>query len=138
MKLLQFLILVGPLLMSAGCSLVARTVGNAAYEFVFFKENHALDRLARGRADAAWDEFCRANPGQNYDPDYAAGFKDGFAASIEAGGQSPAPSLPPPACPLNYHNPQGCQAVSSWYAGYHNGAAMAAGRTGGDPQSSAP
>jgi hypothetical protein len=61
-----------------------------------------------------------------HSPDFAAGFKDGYAEFLYRGGSGE----PPPVAPrryrhFNYQTPEGYQAIADWFAGYRRGAAAA-------------
>jgi hypothetical protein len=77
-------------------------------------------------AESSWKAIVHAEPGVSYSADYAAGFKDGFADYLYAGGTGEPPPLPPRHYwKFRYETPQGHQAIEDWFAGFRHGAAVA-------------
>jgi hypothetical protein len=59
-------------------------------------------------------------------PDFAHGFKDGFADYVYAGGTGEPPPLPPRYYwKTRYETPQGHQAIADWFAGFRLRAELA-------------
>ncbi len=83
------------------------------------RRNHCL-------AAEAWDAVeAQAGP-KHFSPDYACGFKDGFADYLESGGDGLPPAVPPFRYRLSrYQTPQGIHTVEEWYEGFRHGAAAA-------------
>ncbi len=110
-------------LASPGCSLFVTAARDLTYEAKLRVqecfEEHRNTRLAR-------EAFAQACPGRAASPDYASGFKTGYADYLRAGGTG----LPPPLPPRHYwgyryQTAEGHQAIDQWYAGFRDGAGAA-------------
>jgi hypothetical protein len=85
-------------------------------------ETHRNYRLA----EEAWKEIMNAESEHPYSADYAAGFKDGFADYLYAGGTTEPPPLPPRHYwKARYETPEGHQAIEDWFAGFRVGVSVA-------------
>ncbi len=111
---------------ASGCATIALGTQNLLFEVETTRDD-CLER-ARNRqlAHAGWEEFNKANAGQEYSSDYGDGFMDGFADFLEAGGTGKPPALPPARYyRVKYQTPQGWHAIEDWYTGFRTGAASA-------------
>jgi hypothetical protein len=108
---------------SSGCLILQATCTACADAHMALAD--CLEQCRNRRwAEAAWRQAC-ASHGWGGDPDFACGFKDGFAAHLYRGTKEP-PALPPPKYrSLWYQNARGCQAVESWRWGFREGVAFA-------------
>ncbi len=122
--------LLGFCALSSGCGLLCNAAHNLAAET--HREMDELEAFRRNRqwARSAWDAARGADPSRGYSPDYADGFKDGFADYLAAGGTGEPPAVPPRKYwKASYGTPQGYQAIEDWFTGFRHGAAVA--RDGG-------
>ena len=115
--------------MSFGCGPFALATHVLVIEPIQYCKT-ADDILERRRdytlAEETWQVFAQAHPDHPSSPDYANGFKDGFADYVYAGGTGEPPPLPPRQYwRITYETPQGHQAIEDWFDGYRHGAAMA-------------
>jgi hypothetical protein len=110
---------------SSGC-IVVRDVGPGTR--IDYSES-AEDARARMRnrqwAAAAWQQDCLARPQRAVSPDYAQGFKDGFAEHLGSGQEQPPRSAPSRYRAIQYQTPQGYRAIEDWFDGYRYGIAAA-------------
>jgi hypothetical protein len=112
-------LLFGAILVCAGCGQmpqVAPTIDDLA------------DRCRnRQLAEEAWEHFEQNDPNHAYSPDYQAGFIDGYAGSLSAGGSGEPPTVPPRwSWRAEKQSPEGHKAVEDWFAGFKHGSAVAA------------
>jgi hypothetical protein len=79
----------------------------------------------RQRAEEAW-QLISMGAKKEYSPDYAAGFKAGYADYLNIGGNGDPPAVPP-FCyrTVHYQTPEGIEAINQWYEGWKHGALMA-------------
>jgi hypothetical protein len=97
------------------------------------KPNHSHGHAAEcnhsfgyGSADYVNPAEMDEAPARPYSPDYAMGFKDGFADYLYAGGTGEPPPLPPRYYwKMRYETPDGHQAMEDWFAGFRHGAGVA-------------
>lgn len=127
MRLIQFLVLGGLGTLSCGCGLIKNATRNLVHEPAMrageCQESHRDSSMA---ADV-WRQIESASPGQEHSPHYVKGFKDGFADYLYSGGTGAPPAVPPwHLRTYKYQNPEGHRAVQEWYAGFADGAAVAA------------
>lgn len=96
------------------------------YEAPIDARDDCMERARyRHMGEKAWEEICRANPGQ-YSVHYGRGFVDGFADFLFAGGTGEPPVVPPWRYRKSvYETPEGYQAVEDWFAGFRHGAGVA-------------
>lgn len=121
--------------LSLGCgpiTLATRTLVLEPIHYCTTADNVMEWRRNYQLAEAAWKEAEKAAdssaepPPLPYSPDYAKGFKDGFADYLYAGGTGEPPPLPPRHYwKLGYETPEGHQAIDDWFAGFRHGAAVA-------------
>ena len=84
--------------LSQGCGPLASATRILVIEPIHYgttADNLLERRRDHKLAEAAWEDVEKANPGPAYAPDYANGFKDGFADYLYAGGTAEPPPLPP-------------------------------------------
>lgn len=112
-------------LLSPGCALIGDGVRVVCNEFT--QSTTELRERLRNRkwAEAAWAEFCSAEPRQEYSKDFAQGFKDGFAEYLYRGEGEPPLVAPARYEKLRYQTPAGYHAIEDWFAGYRRGSAAA-------------
>jgi hypothetical protein len=85
-------------------------------------EHHRDYRLA----EDVWKAIAEADPSHAFSPDFAHGFRDGFADYVYAGGTGEPPPVPPRYYwKVGYETPQGHQAIEDWFAGFRMGAELA-------------
>jgi hypothetical protein len=112
----------------AGCGPVAHVVQTVIIEPVEYSRRGAECvecRRNQKLAEAAWAKVEAGSSGF-YSPDYACGFKSGFADYLFAGGSGEPPPLPPRQYwRPKYETVQGQQAIRDWFAGYRVGVASA-------------
>lgn len=130
MMLRKLLCILGPCLLLAGChgpiGLAWRTVVVEPLLYCPSKDMKAMHCHHYQLATDAWKEIVDSQPGDSYSPDYACGFKDGFADYLDAGGTGEPPALPPRRYwHCSYRTPDGHQAIDDWFAGFRYGAACA-------------
>jgi len=123
--------ILGPCFMSFGCGPFALATHVLVIEPIQYCKT-ADDILERRRdytlAEETWQVFAQAHPDHPSSPDYANGFKDGFADYVYAGGTGEPPPLPPRQYwRITYETPQGHQAIEDWFSGFRFGAAVARG-----------
>jgi hypothetical protein len=114
------------LVLGSGCAMYTTATRNLFEAVVDSADDCAALRRNRKLADEAWKEVVVGNPGVAYSPDYAHGFKDGYAGTLEEGGKPVPPTVPPwryrrP----KFQTPAGYQAIEDWYAGFNHGTAAA-------------
>jgi hypothetical protein len=126
MRPLFALVLFGLSSLSSGCALFVDASRNFAVSLARPVER-ARERHRNYRwAEQAWAETCAADGAEPRSPDYAAGFKDGFAEYLFRGGNGE-PPLVASLCyrGARYQTPQGYQAIQDWFTGYRHGASVA-------------
>jgi hypothetical protein len=118
--------LLGMSIALSGCALVE----DAGSNFHVAVSTPGEERREKARnqqwAEEAWQTVCKDTGAAAHSPDFAQGFKDGFAEYLFRGGNGELPL----AAPLRYRdicyqNPQGYQAVQDWFDGYRLGTAKA-------------
>ena len=129
MKMKLTLGILGLCILSQGCGpipLATRTLVIEPIHYCFTTDNILEMHRNSKLAEESWETITNAAPGHKYSPDYADGFKEGFADYLYAGGTGEPPPLPPRRYfRSNYETPQGHQAIEDWFDGYRHGAAMA-------------
>jgi hypothetical protein len=113
-------------LLSPGCAVIETGVRVAWREVAEAVEDCREHWRNRRWAVAAWEKVSSACPAQGHSADYAKGFKDGFTAFLDRGGDG----VPPLVAPAHYRRfgyqtPQGYQAIEDWFAGYRHGVGVA-------------
>ncbi len=117
-------------LLNAGCSLVEPAVGVATGKAAECVDDCSEKHRNRRWAEQAWEQCRKDAPDGPHSPDFADGFKEGFADYLYAGGDGEPPPLPPRKYrAVCYQTPQGYGAIEDWFAGFRRGAAEA--RQGG-------
>ncbi len=114
---------------ASGCSLIENAAHTLVIEPIHFCthsdrcfSHHRHQRMA----ETAWLRIEQANPSESFSPDYAYGFRDGFADYLDAGPGN-IPALPPRRYwKGSYQSPTGHQAILDWYDGFAHGARVAA------------
>jgi hypothetical protein len=106
-----------------GCSLFVQAARDLTYEAKLCMQD-ALE--AHRNHSLAEEALARCGGTKQGSPNYAHGFKSGFADYLRNGGAG----LPPPLPPrhywgVKYQSVEGHQAIDEWYAGYHDGTAAA-------------
>jgi hypothetical protein len=116
---------------SMGCGTFWQDAGRNLVEAPIQQVDESCSAARNSRLAArAWDNFQRTNLAYPHSDDYACGFKEGFADYLKEGGSGAPPAVPPFRYRLSWHqNPAGLVAIDEWYAGFHDGAAVA--RTSG-------
>jgi hypothetical protein len=85
-----------------------------------------LKKRLRQIAARAWDDYSRAHAGQGFSPDFADGFRAGYADFLYSGGPGLPPAVPPfPYQLRRYESPEGHLAIEQWYAGFSLGSEVA-------------
>lgn len=113
------------LVSSSGCMVVATATGNVLCETKTVLDDCLEQHRNRRWAESAWNQQCMEQGLVESDPDFACGFKDGFAAHLYRGTVEP-PALPPTKYrSLKYQSPEGCGAVVQWRAGFRQGVQVA-------------
>lgn len=113
-------------LIGSGCRVWYAAARNLAYEAHLNSDSRWENREDAEQARHAWRACHRDDPHGSRQPDYACGFKDGFADYLRAGGNGQPPPLPPRRYwHAKYRTPTGHQAVEAWYAGFSEGVAAA-------------
>ncbi len=116
-------------LMGQGCGPIGYATRTLVVEpWHFCQSLDSLQEMHRNYqlAKEQWQAFLQASPDHAYSADYAAGFQDGFADYLYAGGTGESPPLPPrPYWRIGYETPQGHEAIADWFAGFRHGAAVA-------------
>ncbi|HLJ96155.1 MAG TPA: hypothetical protein VKU02_23465 [Gemmataceae bacterium] len=116
-------------LMGQGCGPIGYATRTLVVEpWHFCQSLDSLQEMHRNYqlAKEQWNAFLHADPDHGYSADYAAGFQDGFADYLYAGGTGEPPPLPPrPYWRIGYESPQGHEAIADWFAGFRHGAAVA-------------
>jgi len=86
--------------------------------------NERTERARNHRlAVAAWKSVVEKCSDHVYSRDYAQGFEEGYADYLFAGGIGAPPPLPPRRYwRASYQTPEGRQATTDWFAGFHHGA----------------
>jgi hypothetical protein len=109
-----------------GCTLARNVTEQLVLKPAQAQESFLERRRNRRAAEDVWREVRAANPNLPYSDDYAAGFTDGFADYLYAGGTGEPPLLPPLRYRrLRYQSAEGYQAKLDWFAGFRHGAAVA-------------
>lgn len=134
MRTSLFWSLVAVCLVSSGCSITGKGITGKFFRTVLWEPAVYCDRKddARSRSrydqlgEIAWIEVRNANAEMTFSPHFEQGFKEGYSEYLYAGGSS----TPPPVPPRRYWNdrwqtPEGHVAIGDWYAGYHEGVALA-------------
>lgn len=129
MRIRLALCLWGLCLAGQGCTPLGRAFRTTVIQPVVYC--HSLNCLVDGVHDAqlakeAWERYQGDHSGTAYSPDFATGFKTGYADYLFAGGTGNPPPVPP-RCYWNscYETPEGQQAIRDWFAGFHEGAVAA-------------
>ena len=109
-----------PLHGRAGCETLyedaARNVTEAPIRSL--DDLHLKMRLRRV-ARRAWDDYAHAHGEEHFSPDFADGFRAGFADYLYEGGPGLPPAVPPfPYQLRHYETPAGHLAIDQWYAGF--------------------
>jgi hypothetical protein len=121
--------ILGPCLMSIGCGPLVWATHILVIEPLQYCKttDNILERRRNYRlAEEAWKVVAQENPGHTYSPDFVAGFEDGFADYLYAGGTGEPPPVPPRQYwRITYETPEGHQAIEDWFAGFRLGAAVA-------------
>jgi hypothetical protein len=135
-------------MLGQGCALVGRATDVVTFEMKDKLDEHRERARNRKWAEAAWKELAGTAPYDRCSEDFAAGFQDGFADYLYAGGPGTPPPLPPPQYrALRYQTPEGYRAVEDWFAGFRAGATAAqhgnyrqwiVGPTSGEPAAACP
>jgi hypothetical protein len=120
-------------LLVSGCSMYKNAARNLFEAPIDVVDECTFIYGNRKIAQSVWRDFCRANVDATYSPDYAAGFIDGYADYLDAGGRPLEPAVPPwryrrP----KYQTPDGYRAIENWYAGFRDGTAAAISAVPGD------
>jgi hypothetical protein len=120
------ILLLGLSILCSGCALVDDATRNVCLSLTTPVEMHREVARNRKWAEIAWAEVCRSSGPRGACEDYAQGFKDGYAEYLLRGGDGEPPLVAPQHYRhVRYQNPQGFQAIESWFAGYRHGAAVA-------------
>ena len=118
-------LLIGLSVLATGCSGLENAPHPLVRDHLQYgvKSNeHRKWSRVRKLADQNWAMHCGTG-GVASSPDYAQGFKDGFADQLYYGGPCTAPSVPPKRYwNDHYRSPAGYQAIQQWYAGFREGA----------------
>lgn len=118
---------------STGCSVWSYAwLVNVSERKLYCEEKDEAISMAtyRSWADEAWAETGACCPEDCLAPDYAWGFREGFAEFVYAGGNGEPPAMPPRVYwQADMRNREGAAAVNSWFEGYRQGARVA--REGG-------
>jgi hypothetical protein len=110
---------------SSGCIVVKDGGQRASVDFAESAED-ARERVRdRQWAETAWKQNCAANHQRLVSPDYAQGFKDGFAEHLHSGQEQLPHSAPARYRGVEYQTPQGYRAIEDWLDGYRCGIAVA-------------
>ncbi len=127
MRLKLRLIAAGLCAAGAGCgSFWENTRRNVAEAPVFGIDQCRISKRNQRLANEAWEAIARGQPRRAFSPDYACGFKAGYADYLESGGNGQPPAVPPFHYRLSkYQTPEGYQAIETWYAGFRDGSAAA-------------
>jgi hypothetical protein len=93
--------------------------------------HRTVDECRERRRNRQWAEeaWAAVAPNCDHSPDYAEGFKEGFADYLYRGGSGEPPLMAPPHYRgTRYQTPEGYRAIQDWFAGYRRGAADAHAR----------
>jgi hypothetical protein len=115
--------------LAQGCSPLVNSARTTIIEPIIYcrRIDNGVDCVRnKDLAQKAWEEFAAANVDVIYSPDFAKGFKAGYADYLYAGGSGQPPPVPPryywrP----EFENPEGHRAIEDWFAGFARGAAAA-------------
>jgi len=95
------------------------------YEAKYHRSEHHITRHEYQLADQAWNSYRELRPEED-SPDFARGFRDGYAGFLHTGHLEP-PSAPPERYRwFRRDGPTGYRAAEDWFAGYRIGAIEAA------------
>jgi hypothetical protein len=126
MRKLSILAFAGVCVFCQGCGLGLQATRVLTYRTAEAIEDHKERKRNRDWAEATWNRLSPTVGQLGCSPDYADGFKEGFAEYLFQGGQCHAPSLPPLHYrKIKYQTPEGYRAIELWYAGYQHGASVA-------------
>jgi hypothetical protein len=111
-------------MLSPGCALIKDGVRGARTDIRDCVDD-ARERMRNWKcAEGTWKQIRTTDP-HAYSPDYAQGFKEGFAEYLYSGKED-APALAPAHYRrFSYQTPQGYRAIEDWFAGYRSGVAAA-------------
>ena len=126
MSIRRYALVLGLIALCQGCDLAVNFTRNVIFEVQRCTDDCREHIRNRRLANLAWNEAQDCVPMGPFRPDYARGFKDGYADYLYAGGECDPPFLPPRHYwGMRYETPQGFQAIQDWYAGYRHGRAAA-------------
>ena len=101
-----------------------RTVVREPLHFPLHKNDFIVRVRNHGLARRAWSETV-ATCSQPYTDDYAAGFMEGFADYLYAGGSGEPPAVPARCYwKAGYETPAGREMIQQWFAGFRHGATV--------------
>jgi hypothetical protein len=127
----RLLLLVGGLAPLAGCHLAEMAVHNTVNEPTQYLDEKHLTKQLRCDAKDAFLELKRRCGHKAFSEDFEEGFIDGYADTLERGGDP----LPPAVPPLKYRrgrflNPEGHARIHDYFAGFQQGGecAVASGK----------
>jgi hypothetical protein len=129
MRLKHILALLGLCAVAPGCAplkQVARVIICEPAAYCLGMDETVACMRDSDLAQEAWAHFSSAVPDNPYSEDFAAGFKDGFADYLWAGGNGEPPAIPPRQYwTPNYQSPDGIALMNDWFRGFRLGAAVA-------------
>lgn len=127
----RLLLLVGGLTPLAGCHLAETAVHNSLNEPTQYLDDKHLTKQLRCDAKDAFRELKRRCGHKAFSEDFEEGFVDGYADTLERGGDPIPPAVPP----LKYRrgrflNPEGHARIHDYFAGFQQGGetAVASGK----------
>jgi hypothetical protein len=110
----------------SGCALVEDASRNIHVACATPREERQEKARNQEWAEEAWQTVCKDAGASGHSPDFAQGFKDGFAEYLFRGGNGELPLAAPLRYrDVGYQNPQGYQAIQDWFEGYRLGSARA-------------
>jgi hypothetical protein len=121
---------IGLCLCASGCRLAADVTHNMVFETCLLANDVKAKVYYPALARSAWTCYLADHPGLADSPDFARGFKLGYADYLENGGDGSGRALPPMRYwKIRNETPEGRAATQQWLAGFRQG--QAAARTGG-------
>lgn len=111
-------------IVSPGCALIKDGVRGVRTDISDCMDD-ARERKRNWKcAEGTWEQIRTTDP-HAYSPDYAQGFKEGFAEYLYSGKEDAPAVAPAHYRRFSYQTPQGYRAIEDWFAGYRCGVAAA-------------